>query len=172
MAILGEGLFAGAVGAAAMTLGEKVEQHFTRRPDSHVPGLTLGRLLGVPDGTAEDSQVLNIAMHWGQALVLGVWRSAMATGGLRGIGASAAFTGVRLINDQTLENLTGSGAPPSTWPRRELAIDVLHKTIYGFATGLVADYLAARRGPGPGRRHANLKPGRHSDIGPEPRKRD
>ena len=155
-----------------MTLGEKVEQLFTRRPDSHVPGLTLGRLVGVPDETAEDSLVLNLAMHLGQAMVLGVWRSAMATGGLRGFGASAAFTGVRLINDQTLENLTGTGAPPSTWPRRELVIDVLHKAIYGFTTGLVADYLAARHGPGPGRRHANLRPGRHSDVGPEPKGRD
>jgi hypothetical protein len=172
MTVLGEGLLAGAVGAAAMTLGEKVEQHFTRRPDSHVPGLTLGRLLGVPDETAEESQALNIAMHWGQAVVLGAWRSAMATGGLRGVGASAAFTGMRLLNDQTLENLTGSGAPPSTWPRRELAIDVLHKAIYGFTTGLVADYLAARRGPGAGRRHASLKPGRHSDVGPAPEGRE
>jgi hypothetical protein len=169
MTVLGEGLLAGAVGAAAMTLGEKIEQRFTGRPNSHVPGLTLGRLLGVPDQTAEHSQALNVVMHWGQAIVLGAWRSAMATGGLRGVGASAAFTGMRLLNDQTLENLTGSGAPPSTWPRKELAVDVLHKAVYGFTTGLVADYLAARRGPGRGRRHASLAPGRRSDVGPAPR---
>ncbi|MET9154409.1 hypothetical protein ABZX82_24545 [Streptomyces griseoflavus] len=35
-----------------------------------------------------------------------------------------------------------------------------------FATGVVADALAARSGPGPGQRHAALRPGRHSEAGP------
>jgi hypothetical protein len=46
---------------------------------------------------------------------------------------------------------------------------VLHKSIYAFATGAVADVLAARDGAGPGQRHAALRPGRHSDVGPLPR---
>ena len=66
----------------------------------------------------------------------------MAEGGLRGPGASAMFTVIRLANDQTLENLTGQGAPPWTWPRRELAVDLLHKGVYAFTTGLIADVLA------------------------------
>ncbi len=48
---------------------------------------------------------------------------------------------VRLATDQTLENLTGVGAPPWTWPRDELVIDVVHKTIYSLAAGAVADAL-------------------------------
>jgi hypothetical protein len=80
------------------------------------------------------------------------------------------FTVVRLTSDQLLENATGVGAPPQTWPRRELAADVAHKTIYGFATGLVADLLAARTGPGPGQLHAKKRPGRRSDVGPVPRR--
>ncbi|GAA4573154.1 hypothetical protein GCM10023176_37560 [Micromonospora coerulea] len=79
------------------------------------------------------------------------------------------FTVVRLTSDQILENATGVGAPPQTWPRRELAVDVLHKAVYGFVTGAVADALAARHRPGPGQRHAALRPGRHSDVGPPPR---
>lgn len=74
----------------------------------------------------------------------------------------------RLTSDQILENATGVGAPPSTWPRRELAIDVLHKTTYGLATGAVADALAARHGPGPGQQQAAVIPGRRSNIGPIP----
>jgi hypothetical protein len=61
-----------------------------------------GRLIGVPDEIAEKSLALNVAMHWGQAVALGAWRSAMASGGLRGIGASTAFTGLRLLNDGAL----------------------------------------------------------------------
>ena len=48
---------------------------------------------------------------------------------------------MRLLNDQTLENATGVGAPPWTWPRDEQAIDIAHKAIYAFATGAVADLL-------------------------------
>jgi hypothetical protein len=79
------------------------------------------------------------------------------------------FAVVRLTNDQILENATGVGAPPPTWPRRELAVDLLHKTVYAFATGAVADALAARAGPGPGQRHAALRPSREPDVGPLPR---
>jgi hypothetical protein len=166
-----DGLVAGAIGGMAMTLTEKVEQRFTGRPNSHVPALTLGRLLGVSDETAEQSRRWNWTMHFGQAALLGVWRSAMAQGGLRGLRASAMFTSVRFANDQTLENYTGAGAPPWTWPRKELLIDVAHKTVYGMVTGLVADRLAARRGPGAGARHANLRPGRQENIGPPPNPR-
>ncbi|WP_347878445.1 hypothetical protein [Streptomyces subrutilus] len=50
-------------------------------------------------------------------------------------------------------------------------IDVLHKAVHAFATGAVVDALAARGGPGPGQRHAALRPGRHVDAGPLPRSR-
>ncbi|MFG2352739.1 hypothetical protein [Streptomyces sp. NPDC048521] len=90
----------------------------------------------------------------------------MAQAGLRGPPASAKFTVVRLTNDQILENATGVCAPPATWPRRELVVDVLHKAVYAFTTGAVADALATRGGPG--QRHAALRPGRHADAGPLP----
>jgi hypothetical protein len=51
--------------------------------------------------------------------------------------------------------------------RDELAVDLLHKAVYAFATG--ADALAARSGAGPGQRHAAVLPGRHADVGPLPR---
>jgi hypothetical protein len=111
---------------------------------------------------------VNWAMHFGQGVVLGVVRSVMAYAGLRGPWSSAKFTVIRLTNDQILENATGGGAPPHTWPRGELVADLLHKAVYAFATGVVADALAARSGPGPGQRHAAIRPGRHSDVGPLP----
>ncbi|WP_245237046.1 hypothetical protein RFN58_02730 [Streptomyces iakyrus] len=48
-------------------------------------------------------------------------------------------------------------------------MDLLHKAVYGFVTGAVADALAARNGPGPGERHAARLPGRHAGSGPLPR---
>ncbi len=164
-----EGLVAGGAGVLVMTVGEKVEQRLTRRPDSHVPARVLQRLTGMRERRGRRPVPVNWVMHFGQGIVLGVLRSVMAHAGLRGPWSSAKFAVVRVTNDQILENATGVGAPPQTWPRPELVVDLVHKTVYAFATGAVADALAARSGPGPGRRHAAMSPGRRADVGPLPR---
>ena len=137
-----QGAVAGVVGVAVMTVGEKAEQSLTRRPNSQVPAKTLQRLAGRPQ--PHESDVWNHAMHWGTGALVGAVRGLMGHAGLRGLPASLAFTGVRLATDQTLENGTGVGAPPWTWPRDELVIDVLHKTVYALVTGAVVDRLLAR----------------------------
>ena len=83
-------------------------------------------------------------MHVGQAILLGAWRGLMAEAGLRGPRASAMFTVIRLANDQTLENITGQGAP-WTWPGDELLIDIVHKERLRLRHGVIADALAANR---------------------------
>jgi hypothetical protein len=164
--VLWEGVVAGTVGGVAMTLTENVEQRLTGRPDSHVPGKVLARLTGLREPDGPGPSALTLAMHFGQGAVVGVIRSLMANVGLRGPVASASFTVVRLTNDQILENATGVGAPPQTWPRGELAIDLAHKAVYGFTTGIAADLLAARHGPGPGQRRAAMRPGRRFGVAP------
>lgn len=166
--VLTEGLVAGAVGVTTMTALEKLEQRLTGRPDSHVPARVLERLAGAPDHEGGELRAWNLAMHYGQGIVLGPLRSLMAHAGLRGPVASAKFAVLRLTNDQVLENLTGVGAPPETWPRSELVVDLVHKAAYAVVTGVVADALAARSGPGPGQLHA-AQPGRRSGVGPLPR---
>ncbi len=156
------GLVAGAAGVLVMTAAEKLEQAVTGRPNSHVPGRTLGR---VP-GAVRYRPGANLLMHLGQGVLLGALRGVMADSGLRGPWASSMFAVVRLTNDQTLENATGVGAPPWTWPRGELLVDLVHKTVYAFVTGFVADRLAAREGPGPGGRHARLRGDRRPHVGP------
>jgi hypothetical protein len=122
-----------------MTLGEKVEQRITGRPNSYVPGRTLLTLLGRrPPGEAQPMG-WNHAMHWGTGAVLGALRGVWSATGMRGTRASLSHTVVRLATDQTLENATGMGAPPQTWPRGEQMVDVLHKAVYSCVTGWVAD---------------------------------
>jgi hypothetical protein len=135
------GLFAGAAGVAAMTLAEKIEQKVTRRPNSYVPAHTLERLLGLTEKPDEDRLWLNWTMHWGQGILLGAVRGVMAERGVRGPVGSLIFANLRLINDQALENATDVGSPPWTWPVDEQVIDLLHKGIYAFFTGTVADRL-------------------------------
>lgn len=147
----GRGALAGLIGVAAMTAGEELEQRVTGRPNSYVPGRTLMTLLGHHPSDRDQPLLWNHAMHWGTGAVLGALRGVWAEIGLRGPRAHLAHTVVRLATDQTLENATGAGAPPRTWPISEQIVDMLHKAIYSFATGvaterLVAPGLQSRRG--------------------------
>jgi len=137
----GTGAGAGLLGVVVMTAGEKLEQAITHRPSSYVPARTLLSLLGGSPGDADRPAGWDLAMHYGTGAALGALRGVWSVTGLRGPRASLAHAVVRLCTDQTLENATGVGAPPHTWPRREQVVDVLHKTVYALATGLLADRL-------------------------------
>ncbi len=137
----GRGALAGVAGVVAMTMAEKVEQQFTHRPNSYVPARALLTLLGRHPSDKDKPLVWNHAMHWGTGIVDGALRGVWAAIGLRGPRAHFAHTVVRLATDQTIENVTGVGSPPHTWPRREQLIDVTHKAIYSVLTGIVADRL-------------------------------
>jgi hypothetical protein len=138
-----QGAAAGLIGVAVMTAGEKLEQAVTHRPNSYVPARALLTLLGKQPRDTDQPPVWNHAMHWGTGVTLGALRGLWAAVGLRGPRAHLAHTVVRLATDQTAENVTGVGAPPHTWPVREQVIDVLHKAVYSFTTGAVADRLIA-----------------------------
>lgn len=154
------GLVAGLAGVAAMTAAEKLEQAFTRRPNSFVPAHTLERLLGLPSRPDEERLGMNWTMHWGQGILLGAVRGLMAERGYRGPVGSFLFMNLRLLNDQTLENATGVGAPPWTWPVDEQVIDLSHKAIYAFVTGAAADRLIAGPPHTPAPRKGWTTPGR------------
>jgi hypothetical protein len=140
------GLLSGLGGAGVMTVAEKLEQAVTGRPNSYMPAHTLGHLLGLRDAD-RDSWPRNMAMHYGQAALIGSLRGVWAAANLRGPRAALMFWPIRLSTDQTLENATGTGAPPWTWPRDELVVDLLHKGVFALATGAIADALIP---PAPG----------------------
>jgi hypothetical protein len=135
-AVAGAG--AGLAGAAAMAGASKLEQRWTQRPDSYVPAHTLARLLGLGDPDA-DRWLRNMAMHYLAGASAGAIRGVMSASNLRGPFASLMHSNLRLVFDQTLENATGVGAPPWTWPRDELVIDVSHKALYALVTGALTD---------------------------------
>ncbi|KAM7193666.1 hypothetical protein V8F20_008303 [Naviculisporaceae sp. PSN 640] len=137
--VLGLGLASGLIGGTIMTLTQKGEQSLTSRPNSYVPARTLERLIGVRAQTDLQLWGLNMAMHYGQGAVAGMVRAYMSWRGVRGPFADLMFVGVRLLLDQTLENWTGVGALPWTWPVEEQILDILHKTVFAVATGYVLD---------------------------------
>jgi len=139
------GAGAGLLGVAVMTAAEKAEQAVTGRPDSYVPARTLLALLGRAPAPSAQPLLVNHAMHYGTGAVLGALRGVWSAVGLRGPRASLAHAVVRLATDQTLENATGVGSPPHTWPRQEQVVDLLHKAVYAFATGLLCDLVVPPR---------------------------
>lgn len=139
----GRGALAGLAGVAAMTAAEKVEQALTGRQDSYVPARALLSAAGRSAGDGTRSSTWNHAMHWGTGALLGALRGVWSATGVRGTEATLTHTVVRLAFDQTVENATGVGAPPRTWPRRERAVDLAHKAVYSLVTGVVADRVVA-----------------------------
>lgn len=137
------GALAGLAGVAAMTAAEKVEQASTGRPSSYVPARALLTLVGRSPGDDVRPPTWNHAMHWGTGVLLGALRGVWSVTGIRGIEATMTHTVVRVAFDQTVENATGVGAPPTTWPRRERVVDLAHKAIYSVVAGAVADRLVA-----------------------------
>lgn len=135
----GRGAVAGLAGALIMTGGEKVEQQLTGRPNSYVPGRAMQAMMGQADSDASRPLVPNQVMHWGTAALLGALRGVWSATGIRGAQATATHTVVRLAFDQTVENLSGAGAPPSTWPVGEQVLDAAHKAVYSIVTGWVSD---------------------------------
>ncbi|KAJ9199797.1 hypothetical protein DTO164E3_161 [Paecilomyces variotii] len=133
------GCGAGLLGVATMTVAEKIEQFFTGRPSSYVPGHTLERLLSLPEKPDKERFGLNMAMHYGQGAAAGIIRAFMSVNGFRGPFSDFMFISVRLLIDQTLENWTGVGAAPWTWPVNEQIIDLFNKAVYAFATGYLTD---------------------------------
>jgi hypothetical protein len=139
------GALSGLLGVAVMTAVEKAEQAVTHRPDSYVPARTLLTLLGRHPSDADRPRIWNHVMHWGTGALVGTVRGVWAVTGIRGPRANAAHTALRLAFDQTLENASGAGAPPDTWPPAEQAWDYGHKAVYSVATGMIADRLIRPR---------------------------
>jgi hypothetical protein len=135
----GRGALAGLAGVLAMTIGEKVEQWFTGRRNSYVPARAFLSIAGDQPSDSMTPTTWNHAMHWGTGALLGALRGVWSATGIRGTEATATHAVVRLAFDQTVENATGVGAPPSTWPTSERFLDVAHKSLYSVVTGLVAD---------------------------------
>lgn len=86
---------------------------------------TLEKLSGLPHRPDEERLWLNRAMHWGKGVSLGLVRTLMAERSLVG---SFLFLNLRFLNDQTLENATGVGAPPWTWPTFDDGVGEVFRT--------------------------------------------
>ncbi|KAF2866547.1 hypothetical protein BDV95DRAFT_202691 [Massariosphaeria phaeospora] len=135
------GLGTGLLGAAVMAGTAKVEQLFTNRPNSYVPGRTVSTHLGLSSTFGQHPDMMNQVHHYGMGILAGPVRAAMSYYGVIGPIASFAFALVRIAMDQVVELGAGVSALPWTWPINEQVVDMTHKSIYALVVGYMCDKL-------------------------------
>ena len=140
---LARGMLAGALGAVAMTVSQRLEMAVTGRAGSRVPGKVGANLVpGKDPRSSSDVAQLNSAVHWTHGIAMGGVRGALDLAGVRGPRATLAHLALVWGGDAALYRTLGIAEPPWRWGADELATDLLHKGVYAGVTGAVYDRLA------------------------------
>jgi hypothetical protein len=143
---IGDGLVAGAIGTAAMTVSSTIEARLRRRAASTAPARATAQALGIKafdNGIAEAR--FNDLSHWGYGTGWGIVRGILGATGMPAAKATAAH-GAAVWGSAAVTLPALDVAPPFVfWGRREVAIDVFHHAVYAVATGLAYELVAAQR---------------------------
>ena len=128
---VGKGLFAGAIGTAAMTVSSTLEM----KARGHAAG-NAGKVLGVgPKDEAGEARFSNL-VHWGYGTSWGAVRGLIGATGLEGKEATAAHLLAVWGAEQTMLPALGVTPPFWQWGAKEVAIDAFHHLVYVGATGV------------------------------------
>jgi len=141
-AAVGRGLFAGAVGTAAMTVSSTLEAKLRDRGSSSAPADAAGKVLGVqPRDEAGKARFSNV-VHWSYGTSWGAVRGLLHAAGVDGVTATAVHFGA--VWGGELVMLPALDVAPALWesPKEEVAIDAFHHAVYVIATGLAFAALA------------------------------
>ena len=142
---IGKGLVAGFVGTAAMTVSSSLEARLRHRAASTAPARATQKVLGIKefDGPIAAAR-FNDLSHWGYGTMWGVVRGLFGTTGISPKAATAAH-GAAVWGSAQVTLPALEIAPPFVfWGKKEVAIDVLHHTVYTAATGLAYAWLDKR----------------------------
>lgn len=138
---IGKGLFAGAVGTAAMTVSSTIEAKVRGRKPSDAPAEAAAKVLGVsPVGEDEKKRFSNL-VHWGYGTGWGAVRGVIGAAGLRGFPAGALFFAAVWGNELVMLPSLDVAPPPAEWGQEELAVDAGHHVVYATVTSLVYEAL-------------------------------
>ena len=136
------GMVAGAVGAVAMTVTQRLEMSLSGRAPSTVPGQVGAHLLpGADPASSADVARLNAPVHWGHGVAMGALRGVLDVAGIQGPAASAAHFALVWGGDAALYRTLGIADVPWRWSADELGSDLLHKGVYAAVTGAVYDAI-------------------------------
>ncbi len=141
---VGRGLFAGAVGTAAMTLSSTVEMKIRGRQSSSAPADAAAKVLGIePKDDAAKARFSNV-VHWSYGSGWGAVRGLLGAVGLSGAGAGAAHLSVVWGSELVMLPALKVAPPIKEWGAKELAIDAFHHAVYVTATSVAFTVLTRR----------------------------
>jgi hypothetical protein len=143
---IGDGLVAGFLGTAAMTVSSTVEAKLRGRAASSAPARATAKALGIREFDSDLAKArFNDLSHWGYGTGWGVVRGLLGATRIRAAKATAAH-GAAVWGSAAVALPALEVAPPFVfWGRREVAIDLFHHTVYAVATGLAYELVAAGR---------------------------
>jgi hypothetical protein len=143
---IGRGLVAGFAGTAAMTVSSTLEAKLRGRAPSTAPARATAKVLGISsfeDGVAQAR--FNDLSHWGYGTGWGVIRGLLGAAGLPPVKATAAHGAAVWGSAQVTLPALDIAPPAIFWPKKEIAIDAFHHTIYALATGIAYELLRSSR---------------------------
>lgn len=148
---IGDGLVAGFVGTAAMTVSSTIEARLRHRAASSAPARATAKALGIETFENDLAHArFNDLSHWGYGTGWGVVRGLLGATRMPAAKATAAH-GAAVWGSAAVTLPALEVAPPFVfWGRTEVAIDVFHHTVYAVATGLAYELVAAGRRNGSG----------------------
>jgi hypothetical protein len=139
---IGDGLLAGTVGTAAMTLSSTIEMKLRRRGPSTVPARAAARVLGVEPTSARERERFNTVAHWAYGIGWGAARGVIGVLGFRGVPAAALFLSLVWTTELVTLPALDIGVPPVTrWGAEEVAVDALHHLVYAGVTSAAYEVL-------------------------------
>ena len=143
---IGDGIVAGFLGTAAMTASSTIEARLRHRAASTAPARATAKALGIRAFDSDLAQArFNDLSHWGYGTGWGVVRGLLGATGMPPAKATAAH-GAAVWGSAAVTLPALEVAPPFVfWGRQEVAIDVLHHTVYAVATGLAYELVSAGR---------------------------
>lgn len=147
-AVVGKGVFAGAVGTAAMTLSSTVEARLRGRGGSQTPAEALCQLLGVEALGEQEKRRLTTLVHWGYGVALGGLRGPLGLAGMSGAAALAVYLAAVWMGEQVMLRALDLAPPPTEWSGEQLAVDTGHHLVYAAATSAAYEFLDRERADG------------------------
>jgi hypothetical protein len=148
---IGDGLVAGVLGTAAMTVSSTIEARLRHRAASSAPARATAKALGIAEFDNDRAKArFNDLSHWGYGTGWGIVRGILGATRMPPAKATAAH-GAAVWGSAAVTLPALDVAPPFMfWGRNEVAIDVFHHTVYAIATGIAYELIAAGRRNGRG----------------------
>ena len=139
-AAIGKGLIAGFAGTIAITISQMIEMRITKRKASNAPAKAVEKTLHI-EATPGNKEEFSNEVHWVYGTSWGVMRGLLSMAGIRGFAATSLHLASIWGTAVNIQPKLDIAPPLSEWEPKDIAIDILHHSVYAIAAGLVFDAI-------------------------------